>query len=134
MAETAKNTPHGRPGHVLVVDDEHSVREFLRRALTTDHCKVTTIANGFEAVEFYRQNFRDVDLIILDMIMPEMDGWVAFKEFRRINPAAKVVVASGYAIDGVVSQCMAAGALELITKPYDLDKIRGAVKKYLASK
>jgi two-component system cell cycle sensor histidine kinase/response regulator CckA len=118
-------------GHILIVDDDESVREFLQRTLLKDGHKVSVCEDGLEAIEFYEQRFADVDLIILDMIMKEMDGWLTFKELRKINPNARVIVASGYAVDSVLSQCMAAGALELLAKPFDPSQITNAVEKHL---
>lgn len=131
MSKEPQGDESEKKGHILIVDDDEAVREFLRKTLVKDGHKVTACEDGLEAIEFYEQNFRDVDIIILDMIMREMDGWLAFKELRKINPDARVIVASGYAVDSVLSQCMAAGALELLVKPFDPRQVTDAVKKHL---
>ena len=121
-------------GHVMVVDDDEAVRAFLEMALDKEGYQNTMFSDGMDALTFYEENSADVDIIILDMIMPEMDGWVAFKAIMRINPDAKVLIASAYAIDSVINQCLSAGALELLRKPYDVKEFMEIIEKYIDKK
>jgi len=93
-------TPIKESARILVVDDEQTVRDLaariLRRILRTLGCKVTTCNNGAEAVEYYRKAWKQTDLVILDMVMPEMNGRETFLAMRRINPDIRALLSSGY--------------------------------------
>jgi len=81
-----------------VVDDEQTVRDLAARILRTLGCKVTTCNNGAEAVEYYRKAWKQTDLVILDMVMPEMNGRETFLAMRRINPDIRALLSSGYSL------------------------------------
>jgi CheY-like chemotaxis protein len=118
-------------GHILLVDDEEDVRRLSTRALRTLGYKVTALTDGLEAVEFYKTNHKEVDLVILDMVMPKMDGRAAFREMKKINPGVKVLVVSGYAAETTARECMHEGALDFIAKPFWIGDLSQAVATYL---
>ena len=80
--------------------------------------KVTVCRNGGEAVKFYTDNWRDIDLIILDLIMPEASGRDTFSIMKRINPRLIVLVSSGYSINSEAQKIIDDGAKGFIQKPY----------------
>ena len=84
---------------VLLVDDEPRIRTVAQRILEKNGCYVIPAANGKEAVALYSQNADAIDMVVLDLVMPVMDGADAFIEIRKIDPKAKVLVASGYVED-----------------------------------
>jgi PAS domain S-box-containing protein len=104
--------------HVLVVDDDPAVRDVAQRLLESLGCRTTAFEDGVKGVEFYRHAFRDVDLVLLDMVMPVMSGRETFLEMRAINPAIKAVLASGYSLDRDAQAMIEEGVRGFIQKPY----------------
>ena len=89
----------GRGETLLLVDDEKLVRDLGERILERAGYKVITASNGKEAVELYEKAQSNIALVILDLIMPEMGGEQCLQELIRLDPGAKILVASGYAAD-----------------------------------
>jgi two-component system, cell cycle sensor histidine kinase and response regulator CckA len=84
---------------ILIVDDEEVVRELARVILVELGYSVTVCKDGKEAVDYYRMSWREIDLVLLDMVMPELGGRDTFAAMRRINPAVRVILSSGYSIN-----------------------------------
>jgi len=118
---TEEITPGG--GTVMVVDDEAFILEVTSELLDKLGYKVMTARGGKEAIDLYRAQWRDIDVIMLDMIMPEMSGDATFDELRAINPGAKVILASGYSLTGRAKEIMEKGAVSFIQKPYQLSEL-----------
>ncbi|HUT66279.1 MAG TPA: response regulator, partial [Spirochaetota bacterium] len=121
---------HGR-GAVLVVDDESQMREL---AITTlRQCGYNTIVaeNGVEALSLYKHRKNEIDLVILDVIMPKMGGWECFHHLKEFDPEVKVLIMTGYTTDGSVEDFLKEGAKDVIIKPFDLDTFTGSVNKAL---
>jgi len=112
---------------VLLVDDEDLVRDIMTRFLHHLGCRVTSFNNGFDAVEHYRVNAGSVDVVILDMVMPLLDGKSAFHALRRINPRVRIILASGYSIDGEAQTLMDEGATAFLQKPFRLATLAEAL-------
>ncbi|MDP6543341.1 MAG: response regulator [Phycisphaerae bacterium] len=134
-AETALHSdgdekPVRGTGHILVVDDEESVRNFASTALRNLGYTVSTCCDGSEAVDCYREEHGTIDLVILDLIMPKMSGQDAFREFKKINPDVKVLVASGFSHTEATQQMLNDGALVLLNKPFQISKLSQAVAKH----
>jgi two-component system, cell cycle sensor histidine kinase and response regulator CckA len=110
-------------GSVLLVDDEPLILSSSRRLLKTLGYDVLVAESGQEAIDVYRSSRRPVHLVILDFVMPEMDGAQTFKQIKEINPNARVIISSGYSKDGKIESILKAGALGFIQKPFDLEQI-----------
>ena len=113
-------------GVILLIDDEKVIRLTGSYALEDMGFEVLLAENGEEGVEIYQKNAAKINLVIIDMIMPKMNGTEAFHAIREINPRAKVIMASGYAKDAKVSELMQEGLAGFIKKPFkrnDLAKI-----------
>jgi CheY-like chemotaxis protein len=82
--------------------------------------QVTLAESGLRALEIYRQERDRIDLVILDMLMPAMGGAETFQKLKEIDPGVRVLLSSGYSLDGEAQQAMAAGARGFIQKPYRL--------------
>lgn len=78
---------------------------------------VSGFASGVEAVEWFRDNYRDVDLVILDMKMPQMDGTACFNRLKEIDPDVQVLILSGYMEDESVQSLLRRGAVMFFQKP-----------------
>jgi signal transduction histidine kinase/CheY-like chemotaxis protein len=121
--------PTSGKGRVLFVDDEPVVRAVAGEMLKGLGYKVVSCVNGREALEYYRVHAAEVDLTILDMIMPEMGGPECFLEMKRINPKIKAILSTGYGFDGQASQAVNEGMVGFIQKPYKLSEFSIAIAK-----
>jgi CheY-like chemotaxis protein len=92
---------------------------------------VYTAKNGTEAIELYTENQAQIDLVMLDMIMPGLDGGETFDRLRKINPHIKVLLSSGFSLDGQASDIMKRGCNGFIQKPFDLRQLSSKVHEVL---
>jgi two-component system, OmpR family, KDP operon response regulator KdpE len=113
---------------VLVVDDEKSLRDFVRRNLEARHYKVLTASNGLEALAIFKSE--NIDLVILDLMMPHLDG---LETTRRIRETSKmpiiILTALGEESDKV--QAFDMGADDYLTKPFGVGELMGRIKAVL---
>ncbi len=119
-------------GLVLVVDDEEPVRRVVRSMLTGLGYGVVTANNGQEAVETFRARRSEIDIVILDLTMPVLDGVTCFGELRRIDPQVRVIVSTGHAVDQAAQQLLDRGALGFVQKPFVKSDLSHALAKALA--
>jgi len=99
------------------------LKDFGYRALTAP--------DGKRALEIYGQRSSEIDLIILDLIMPGMSGGRCLEEMLNINPEAKVIIASGYTEDGQQMDAVTAQAREVIGKPFKINRILSLIRNVL---
>ncbi|MDD5761548.1 MAG: response regulator, partial [bacterium] len=111
-------------GTILLVDDEESLIALGARMLEHLGFAVLTAADGLQAVELYRERGKEIDLVLMDLTMPHMDGAEAFGELRRLNPDVRVVLASGYSQEDVASRFAGKGLAGMLQKPYTLARMR----------
>ena len=116
---------------LLVVDDEESILGIARRCLEGLGYSVLTAGDGATAVKIYREEGARISLVLLDYMMPEMLGEDVYHELKRIDPAVKVVVASGYEEGGRVKPLLDAGVGRFVHKPYRLVELAQAVRAVL---
>jgi PAS domain S-box-containing protein len=109
--------------NILFVDDERLLREMAGEMLRFLGHTVIECENGKKAVEYYRHSWKSVDLVILDMIMPEMGGKETFIAMREINPAIRAILSSGYSIDGEAEKIMGEGVRGFIQKPFSTNAL-----------
>jgi PAS domain S-box-containing protein len=120
-------------GLILVVDDDELVREMAVEALQVVGYTVLTATNGQEGVDLYRQHQDRIKAVLLDMAMPVMSGREAFIEMKKINPAVKVLLASGFRKDNRVEEILALGVKDSLQKPYTITSLALAIKKVIDS-
>ncbi|MBN2536604.1 MAG: response regulator [Spirochaetales bacterium] len=115
----------GKEGHahILFVDDEQMIRESIQIILTNLGYEISLCKNGIEALDFYSKNWEKVDLVILDMIMPEMNGYESFVKMREINPYIKALLLSGYSTLEDIKNALENGISGFIHKPFGRDEI-----------
>ncbi len=114
----------GQPGRtVLVVDDEPAVREFARAALEHGGYRVVEAVDGVAAVETFRALAADIDVVLLDLTMPRMNGEEALREIRRLRPTTPVVLSSGYNEVEATRRLVGRGRIEFIQKPYSVAEL-----------
>jgi two-component system cell cycle sensor histidine kinase/response regulator CckA len=105
---------------VLLVDDEELILDVGRDLLEAMGCKVLTARDGIDAIEVYKKKYREIDIVILDMVMPNMGGGETYYRIKEINPRARVLLSSGYSIDEEAREILARGCDGFIQKPYTL--------------
>jgi PAS domain S-box-containing protein len=117
---TAREEDAGAGGNetILLVEDEEMLRELLTGLLKAKGYTVLAAADGEEAVRIYEKQCKDIDLVVTDMGLPRLSGADAFAEMRKINPSARVILASGYVEPQIKSTLIADGARAFIQKPY----------------
>ncbi len=104
---------------ILLVDDEEVVRNLAERMLTKAGYQVITCADGLEAVQLYRTAINSIDLVLLDMMMPKMNGRDTFAALKKFNPNVKVLIMSGFS-DQDVQEFLREGILGYIAKPFQM--------------
>jgi two-component system, cell cycle sensor histidine kinase and response regulator CckA len=118
-------------GRVLLVEDEDVVRSFAVRALLRQGYEVLEAGTGLEAIEVMQRENHRVDIVVSDVIMPEMDGPTLLKELRKINPALKFIFVSGYPDDAFKKSLDADQEYAFLPKPFTLPQLAAKVKEQL---
>ena len=118
-------------GCVLLVEDEIEVRSFAVRALKRQGYTVLEAADGVEALEIMAANEGKVDIVVSDVVMPEMDGPTLFKELRSRNPSIKVIFVSGYPNEAF-RESLGTDDFAFLPKPFSLPQLAHKVKEELA--
>ena len=121
-------------GTIMLVDDEELVLNIGGRVLEKLGYAVIEAPSGKEAVDLFHKNKESIDLVILDMIMPDMGGGEAYDRIKEINPRVKVLLSSGYSIDGQATEIMKRGCDGFIQKPFKADELSEKLKKILVKK
>ena len=116
---------------ILIVDDEDHVLDACHAMLSRLGYNTLVAQNGKKAVEIFQNDNAKIDLIILDMIMPEMDGLTAYEQFKEIKSDVKVILSSGYSITDNVKAIVNKGGVEFIQKPFGLSQISQTIRDLL---
>jgi len=120
-------------GNILLVDDEETIRDITSQMLDDRGYKVVVLANGQEAVDYYREHYREIDIVILDMIMPKMNGHEAFIKMKKINPGIRALLSSGYSIEEDAQTLLTKGVKGFLQKPYRLAELTQMINQTLAT-
>jgi two-component system cell cycle sensor histidine kinase/response regulator CckA len=121
-------------GTILLVEDEEGLRQLNARGLTSRGYTVLEAGNGVEAIEVLEKSDGKVDLVVSDVVMPEMDGPTLLRELRSRNPAMKIIFVSGYAEDAFQKHLPSDGSqFAFLAKPFTLKQLVNAVKETLAA-
>jgi two-component system, cell cycle sensor histidine kinase and response regulator CckA len=123
--------PQGGDERILLVDDEETLRQVGAALLKRAGYKVRTATSGEEALDIFSRARDEVDLVVLDLGMPGMGGLKCLGELLLLDPAIRVLIASGYAADGQIQQSLERGAAGYIAKPYRKGEMLAAVRRVL---
>ena len=116
---------------ILLVDDEERIRNLGIALLSQCGYTVLTAANGIEALTVYQAKRKDIDLVILDLVMPEMDGRKCFQKLKSMNPEINVIMSSGYSVTGSSKDFESEGAKAFIDKPYEFHEMLETIRNIL---
>ncbi len=117
--------------HILLVDDEAMVRNVGKKMLERLGYQVTTAASGGKALALYQENRDTIDMVVLDMIMPDMSGAETFSNLQKIDPHIRVLLSSGYSIDGQATKILSQGCRGFIQKPFNVKELSRKIRDVL---
>ena len=120
-------------GTILVVDDEDVMRETASEILKLLGYSTITARNGSEAVDIFREKYSSIDLVILDMVMPVMNGREALAAMKELSPSVNVLIASGFIRDEDIDGIKGLGIYGIIRKPYQTSELSRMVHEALMS-
>lgn len=116
---------------IMILDDEKAVLDITKRILQNAGYRVIPISSGEKALDIYREQHKVIDVVIIDMIMPEMDGLDVFRALKKINPAVKVLLSSGFTVNGQASKIMKEGVNRFLQKPYNTVNLCNTIRDIL---
>ena len=116
---------------ILLVDDEKMVLEVSRELLESMGYRIYAVGSGQEAIAVFMEKQKEIDLVILDMIMPGISGGETFDRLREIHPGVKVLLSSGYSIKGQAQEIMDRGCNGFLQKPFRLANLSRKVREML---
>ncbi|MBI5166754.1 MAG: response regulator [candidate division NC10 bacterium] len=122
----------GREVHILVVEDDLEMRNLLEKILSKGGYRISAASNGFEALK--RIGEEPVDLVITDMLMPEMGGMRLLEEIKGAHPEKKVIMITAFGDWGSYSHAMDLGVFEFISKPLKMTELLEAVERALEAR
>jgi CheY-like chemotaxis protein len=115
---------------ILLVNDEDMIVDVGEEILQTLN-KVLIVTGGKEAIKLYRGNKDKIDMVLLDMVMPDMGGGETYDTMKEINPDIKVLLSSGYSIDGQATEILRRGCDDFIQKPFNMKELSQRVREIL---
>jgi two-component system, cell cycle sensor histidine kinase and response regulator CckA len=121
-------------GTILLIDDEEMILKVGEELLQELGYEVLSARSGQEAIELYQKNTDKIDLVIMDMIMPGMSGGETFDRLKRINRDIKVLLSSGYSINGQASKILERGCDGFIQKPFNLIQLSDKIQQIIIKK
>ena len=121
-------------GTILLIDDEEMIIDIGEELLVELGYKVLAARSGPEALDVYAKKYESIDLVIMDMIMPGMGGGEAFDRLKKINPKVKVLLSSGYSINGQASRILKRGCDGFIQKPFHMKQLSEKIHSIIGKK
>lgn len=134
MAQNIKEALPGGDETIMIVDDQETIWDFLIEALQKLGYSVLLAENGLDAIEIYKANPGEVDIVLLDMIMPKMGGHNTFYQIRELDPEANIILSSGYVSEEEVNDLLSQGAKAFLPKPHRIKDMAIAIRKVLDDK
>ena len=115
--------------NVLVVDDLRSIRLTLGGILEDEGHNVVTVENGYQAIEAAKKTHFDV--VFMDIKMPGINGVQTFREIKKIDPGASVIMMTAYSVEDLIKEALEEGAYAVVYKPFDIDRIIAIIEEVL---
>ena len=126
--QSAQTTPWQGSGTILLVEDEDQIRSIAKTVLVKFGFTVLEAVNGKEALEMYKNNTRDIILVLTDIGMPVMDGYALFYELKMLDPKLPIIISSGFGEGDVTSRIAREDIASVINKPYNPEQLREVLK------
>jgi CheY-like chemotaxis protein len=126
--------PVGHGESILVVDDEDQIREMTKKTLETHGYRAITANDGKEAISLYKQNKEEIKLVLMDMMMPVMDGSVSIRELRKANPEVKIIAVSGLTEKDKIEKVDDIQVNAFLAKPYTTEKLLNTIHEVSSAK
>jgi len=121
----------GKKLNILIIDDEQLVALTIKEIISSPEIIANTAFSGDEGIRIYKEQWHEIDIVIIDMIMPNLDGKQTFLELKKINPEVKAIISSGYALNLEIEQTINAGACGFIQKPYNKHELFEHIEKII---
>ncbi|MCG6135329.1 MAG: CBS domain-containing protein [Nostoc sp. LLA-1] len=115
--------PKGSQELILVVDDEGAILDITKTSLEDYNYRVMTASNGIEAISVYAQHQNEISVVLMDMMMPSMDGLTAIRILKQMQPQVKIIGISGITVNSQIVEATAAGVNIFLRKPYTLGEL-----------
>ncbi|WP_448270280.1 response regulator [Nostoc sp. DSM 114159] len=123
-------TGHGEL--ILVVDDEAAIQEITITSLEAHNYKILVASDGIEAIALYAQNRDKISAVLMDIMLPSLDGLTAIRTLQKINPQVKIIASSGLMSDKKLSAVAAIGVNTFLSKPYTVNELLLSLQKVLS--
>ncbi len=134
QAAESMELPIGNGELILIVDDEAAICEVTKTSLETYDYKVLTASDGIEAIALYAQHQDEISVVLMDMMMPSMDGLTTIPTLQKIKPQVKIIAVSGLASREQVSAAMGAGVKAFLSKPFTAQELLKTINSVLNTK
>ena len=133
MSVKMQRRRRGEANRILIVDDEAGIRNVAKTFLERKHFRVLTAQNGKEALELFAAQPGDIACVVLDLTMPDMDGFEVLGEMQRIHPGVRVLMSSGFSEQEFKNRFAGDSVAGYIQKPYRLDAFYTAVQRVMTA-
>ena len=120
-------------GKVLLVEDDDQVRSFVRMLLTNNGYRVLEASNGAEGLEIAEQNSADIDLLLSDMLLPELSGYDLAQKVLELRPQTKILFMTGYVEGEIVQRCISELGATFLDKPFQPNTLLTRVQEAIQS-
>ncbi len=131
--EIAAALPAGRGELILVVDDEAPILEVARKTLEGNGYKVLTARDGIEALALYAEHKKEIEAVLMDMMMPYLDGAATIRALRKLNPGIKIIASSGLSANDKGVEAANEGVKIFLMKPYTAERLLKALAETLGT-
>jgi CheY-like chemotaxis protein len=128
--ELPPQTGHGEL--ILIVDDEAAIQEITRTSLEAHNYKILVASDGIEAIALYAKNRDKISAVLMDIMLPSLDGFTAIRTLRKINPQARIIASSGLMSDKKLSALTNIGINTFLPKPYTVNELLLSLEKVLS--
>jgi len=115
-------------GKILLIDDDEIIRNYTKAMLEECGYNVATAENGLIGISYYLDHKTEIDVVLLDMVMPEKSGYETLLKLKQINPAIPVLMTSGLYSNDLIESVKNAGASDFIEKPYSIIQLSKKIK------
>ncbi|MBD2528440.1 response regulator [Nostoc flagelliforme FACHB-838] len=123
-------TGHGEL--ILLVDDEVAIQEITRTSLEDHNYKILVASDGIEAIALYAKNREKISAVLMDIMLPSLDGLIAIRTLQKINPQVRIIASSGLMSDNKLSAVAAIGVNTFLSKPYTVNELLLSLQKVLS--